>query len=168
MFCFPRFEKWGQTYVRTDGRTICAKTMIPTGRDFGLAESIILNPQETFFVHMINNIVDGNIWTFCLPWTRVVALSLQLLNFLVHIFRKKRKMFLTHEADPQSRPVVHSYVSVPTFQNKTNFKQNQCSLLAKLWVWPSGSLMTSVLLAFFLTHLKLMKIFSYGIGFPQL
>ena len=30
--------------------------------------------------------------------------------------------------------------SVPTFQNKTNIKRKQCSLLARLWVWPSGSL----------------------------
>ena len=36
LFCFSRFEKWGRTYVRTT----CAKTMIPTGRDFGLAEWI--------------------------------------------------------------------------------------------------------------------------------
>ena len=36
LFCFSRFEKWG----RTDGRTTCAKTMIPTGRDFGLAKWI--------------------------------------------------------------------------------------------------------------------------------
>ena len=32
LFCSSRFEKWG----RTDG----PKTMIPTGRDFGLAEWI--------------------------------------------------------------------------------------------------------------------------------
>ena len=38
LFCFSRFEKWGRG--RTDGRTICAKTMIPTGRDFRLAEWI--------------------------------------------------------------------------------------------------------------------------------
>ena len=37
LFCFARFEKWG------DGRTTCAKTMIPTGRDFGLAEWININ-----------------------------------------------------------------------------------------------------------------------------
>ena len=36
--------------------------------------------------------------------------------------------------------------SVPSFQNKTNFKRKQCSLLARLWVWPSRSLMTPVLL----------------------
>ena len=35
LFCFSRFEKWGRMYGRT-----CAKTMIPTGRDFGLAEWI--------------------------------------------------------------------------------------------------------------------------------
>ena len=60
--------------------------------------------------------------------------------------------------DPRGRPTVadgsdhcfctcRPYVrtSVPTFQNKTNFKRKQCSLLAILWVWPSGSLMTPVL-----------------------
>ena len=31
---FSRFEKW----ERQNGRTTCAKTMILTGRDFGLAE----------------------------------------------------------------------------------------------------------------------------------
>ena len=62
---------------------------------------------------------------------------------------------LIHEADPLSRPVmiivfahdVRSYVSpyVPTFQNKTNYKWKPWSLLSRLWVWPSGSLMTSLL-----------------------
>ena len=36
LFCLARFEKWGRTY----GRTTCAETIIPTGRDFGLAEWI--------------------------------------------------------------------------------------------------------------------------------
>ena len=36
VFTLLDFEKWG----RTDGRTTCAKTMIPTGRDFGLAKWI--------------------------------------------------------------------------------------------------------------------------------
>ena len=35
LFCFARFEKWGRY-----GWTTWAKTMIPTGRDFGLAEWI--------------------------------------------------------------------------------------------------------------------------------
>ena len=56
---------------------------------------------------------------------------------------------LIHSAYPQSRMiviivfahVVRTYV--PTFQ--TLAKQNKCSLLARLWVWPSGSLMTPVL-----------------------
>ena len=61
--------------------------------------------------------------------------------------------------DPRGRPVViiifahvvRSYVrpyirpSVPTFQNKTNFKRKQRSPLARLWVWRGGSLMTPVL-----------------------
>ena len=55
--------------------------------------------------------------------------------------------------DPRGRPTVtagrnHCFCtsrpflrpSIPTFQNKTKFKQKQCLLLAKLWVWPSGSL----------------------------
>ena len=33
LFCFARFEKWG----RKDVQKTCAKTMIPTDRDFGLA-----------------------------------------------------------------------------------------------------------------------------------
>ena len=41
--------------------------------------------------------------------------------------------------------VLPSVRRVPTFQNKTNFKRKQCSLLARLWAWPSGSLMTPVL-----------------------
>ena len=36
LFWFSRFEKWG----RTHGRTTCAKTMIPTDRDFGSASWI--------------------------------------------------------------------------------------------------------------------------------
>ena len=41
---------------RTDGRTTCAKSMIPTGSDFGLVEWIknwILKPQETLSVPTI-------------------------------------------------------------------------------------------------------------------
>ena len=34
LFCFARFEKWG----RTNGRTTCAKIVITTGRECGLAE----------------------------------------------------------------------------------------------------------------------------------
>ena len=65
------------------------------------------------------------------------------------------QLLLIHSADPQPRPVViivskhvfRSYVrpSVPKFQNKTNFKRKQRSLLVRLCVWQSGSLMTPVL-----------------------
>ena len=52
--------------------------------------------------------------------------------------------------------VVRPYVrpSVPTFQNKTNFKRKRCSLLARLWVWPSGSLMTPLLYKYFCNKSK--------------
>ena len=64
--------------------------------------------------------------------------------------------------DPRGRPTVTAgsdhcswtssvRPSVPTFQNKTNFKRKQCLLLAILWVWPSGSLMTPVLYFFTLS-----------------
>ena len=66
-------------------------------------------------------------------------------------------VLLIHSADPQSWSVViilfahvvrMSVIRRPsTFQYKTNFKWKQCSLLAmaRLWVCPSGSLMTPVL-----------------------
>ena len=59
--------------------------------------------------------------------------------------------FLIHSTNPQSRPVViivfshvRPYVH-PHFSNiaKQNNRQ-QLSLLARLWIWPSGSLMTPV------------------------
>ena len=39
-FSFARFEKWGQTYVRTNRQTTCVKTIIPTDLDCWLAEWI--------------------------------------------------------------------------------------------------------------------------------
>ena len=56
--------------------------------------------------------------------------------------------------DPQGRPTVTagsdhyfrtSSVRPHLSQNKTNFKRKQYPPLARLWVWPSGSLMTPVL-----------------------
>ena len=61
---------------------------------------------------------------------------------------------MIHEANPQSQPevitifahVVRPYV--PTFQNLA--KQNKFQVkLAGLWVWPSGSMMTPVLLFYY-------------------
>ena len=48
------------------------------------------------------------------------------------------------------RPFVRPSQLLKIYQNKT--KWEQCSLLARLWVWPSGSLMTLVL--FFLYACK--------------
>ena len=45
------------------------------------------------------------------------------------------------------RPSVRPYV--PTFQNLAE-QNKKCSLLTRLWVWPSGSLMTPIL-SFFLS-----------------
>ena len=44
------------------------------------------------------------------------------------------------------RPFVRPSPLFKTKLFKTIFQQKQCSLLARLWVWPSGSLMTHVLL----------------------
>ena len=61
-------------------------------------------------------------------------------------------LYLIHSADPQSRPVViiasahvvHPSVR-PHFSKSSKTNQNssakQCSLLARQWVWPGGSLM---------------------------
>ena len=55
LFCFSRFEKWG----RTNGRTTCAKTIIPTGRDFGLAEWI-----NILTTYLSNNMLSlETLWT---------------------------------------------------------------------------------------------------------
>ena len=64
--------------------------------------------------------------------------------------------------DPRGRPIVmagsdHCFAHVVrqnTFQNKPNIMRKQCSLLKRLWVWPSGSLMTPVffLLLFFVLN----------------
>ena len=63
-----------------------------------------------------------------------------------------------HSFDPLARPTVTAGSDhcppVPNFQNKTNFKRKQCSLLAILWVWSSGSLRTPVL------FLVLLAVFS--------
>ena len=77
------------------------------------------------------------------------------------VFTKRRKKEEKALFDPRGRStvviivfahVIRSYVrpSVrPHFsQNKTNFKRKQCSLLARRWVWPSGSLMTPALFLF--------------------
>ena len=77
--------------------------------------------------------------------------QMSYVNYIWHM-----DFVLIHEADPQSRPVViivFAHIvrtSVPTFQNKTNFKRKQSSLLANLWVYPSGSLMTPVLFCLYL------------------
>ena len=71
------------------------------------------------------------------------------------------------QTNPKSRPVgiiVFAHIvrtSVrpsPLFQSrKTKQQKTICFLLAWLWVWPSGSLMTSVLYELFLRNLSLTK-----------
>ena len=58
---------------------------------------------------------------------------------------------LIHSADSDNC-VRKCCPSIRTFQNLGNqnkFQRKQCSLLARLWVWSSGSLMTPVLFYFF-------------------
>ena len=63
--------------------------------------------------------------------------------------------FLIHSANPKSQPVgifvfahvVRPYVR-PHFSSLEKSNRKQHSLLAWLWVWPSGSLITPVLLSF--------------------
>ena len=54
LFCFASFLKVG-----TDGRKICAITMIPTGRDCGVAEWISKSrPQEYKVTHQAGEIAS--------------------------------------------------------------------------------------------------------------
>ena len=129
---------------------------------------------------LVNLIIwhQNRVWRGCITWHwRASRLEnkhnygseLRVWKVVCYQCIKRTNFFLfslIHEANPQSRPVViivlayvvRSYVrqyvhpSVPTFQNQTNFKRKQCLLMARLWVWPSGSLMTSVL--FFLSFLS--------------
>ena len=63
-----------------------------------------------------------------------------------------------HRADPQLITVIiifaHVVRSSVTFQNKTNFKRKQCSLPARLWVCPSGSLLMTPVLSHFVEKLE--------------
>ena len=80
------------------------------------------------------------------------------------LFTKEKREKLIHSADPQSRPIVIIVFAhvvrpfVPTFQNETNFKRKQWSLLARLWVWPSGSLKTPSLAFFVFKHHEVMRV----------
>ena len=60
LFCFSRFEKWGRTDVRTYGRTTWAKTMNPTGRDFGLIEWINKKWKEGKFSVFLSSCANSN------------------------------------------------------------------------------------------------------------
>ena len=68
-----------------------------------------------------------------------------LWDFVAH------KSLLIHSANPQSRPegiIVFTHVvrpSVPLFKTNQISSENNVLLLARLWVWSSGSLMTPVL-----------------------
>ena len=52
--------------------------------------------------------------------------------------------------------------SIPTFQNKINFKWKQCLLLARLWVLSSGSLMTPVLFFSVYFMLLVLPLWKWG------
>ena len=98
------------------------------------------------------------VWNLCYyqVWDRVFVISFHSSQLSLYYFFKKVKfnfcictaareaeavVFLIHETDPQSRPVViivsacrpFVHPSVPTFpQNNTNIKWKQCSLLGRL------------------------------------
>ena len=86
--------------------------------------------------------------------TTCVVFSFSFSKEFIHLkFVGRKKNHLIHLANPQSRLVgiiVFAHFVRPSvrphFSNLA--KQNnrkQCSLLARQWVWPSGSLMTPVL-----------------------
>ena len=139
LFCFSRFKKWG----RTDGRTTCANTIIPTGSGCGLAEwinNIFFKKcgdkwSKIFFFHNL----AIKIFQFQLDLAYVVnqvkkekvirkwkwILRLKLFGFYI-----KNSQVLIHSANPKSRPVgiiVFAYVvrpSIPTSQKSSKTKQS--------------------------------------------
>ena len=94
-----------------------------------------------------------------------ILLHYHFLAFLVCLFL----FFLpTKQIDPLSRstlmagsdhcfrtccPSIRPFPLFKIQQNKPDFKRKQCSLLARLWVWPSGSLMTPTLCHFTLENI---------------
>ena len=83
---------------------------------------------------------------------------------------------LIRSADPQSRPVViiiFAHVVRPHFSNLAKQNRKKWSLLARLWVWPRGSLMTHVLSIIFphpwtFSHDVLEAFGLYGLRFEHL
>ena len=129
------FEVLGWTYRRTDERTLCVKIVITTGRDCGRPRGSRGSKSG-----------GKNCSSTATPTTTLLLLLLFYYptNFLIH------------EADPQARPVVinvfahvvrsHVSLSIPLFKTKQNSSENNVRcILARLWVCPSGSLMTPVL-----------------------
>ena len=83
---------------------------------------------------------------------------------------------MIHSANPKSRPVgiiVFAPVVCPSvrphFSNleKQNFRK-QCSLMAWLWIWPSGSLMTPGLCINTFSHIKLRSYTVYDMLFVRI
>ena len=73
----------------------------------------------------------------------------------IHYFHLK----LIHSANPKSRPVgiigfSHVVRPSPLFKSRKTKQQKTLLLLGWLWVWPSGSLMTTVLFVLFCEILK--------------
>ena len=88
LFCFSRFEKWGRTY----GRTTRTKTVIPTGRDFGLAEWINYEQiiAKATLTYSPRNWMDSNFLTFCsfvFRFKKSWDISLMTFSLLLHWYK---------------------------------------------------------------------------------
>ena len=83
-----------------------------------------------------------------------VIVEMLKIKILWSTFAGCRKKYSHTAFDPRGRPQSRSVVIIvfahvrPYFSKQNKWKQ--CSLLARLWVWPRGSLMTPVLQVFFL------------------
>ena len=123
LFYFARFEKWG--------RTTCTKTMIPTSRDYGLAEWI--NNRYTMRKNSfpgrdnVTEHVKRTIKHLALPCEQCRLITPHAISLQIDPLGRPTVTTGSYHCFRTCRPFVR--LSVPTFH-----KTKQCSLLARLWV----------------------------------
>ena len=117
--------------------------------------SIKYKMQFNFIFLTANFELDWRLWTqFSTENGWTAAINMQFLyNSTFNIQFKANWINQWWNIDPRGRPTVTAG-SDHCFRTcrpcvRPHFSQNETNLLARLWVWPSGSLMTPVLYVLF-------------------
>ena len=108
---------------------------------------------------LFNEVSDSHRVTVIDEYSKTVKLLIVVCGIFKWEVNRHLVKKLIHSANPKSRPVgiiilahvVRPYVRPSSLfkSRKTQNNRKQCSLPGWLWVWPSGSLMTPVLLHLF-------------------